>query len=128
MMWLNFFKNPYLGSHLDSGVCKNFADFTLVFECMLINRFIGWMVIGMVDWLCGWLKLPIGCLMDPNDWKIWILKAKCRWKWWYCVNFGVFYEKLPMSASTPFWVHCVKVISTSTRLNYYYVTAKLDWL
>ena len=36
-MWLNFFKNPYSGSHLDSGVCKNFADFTLVFECMLIN-------------------------------------------------------------------------------------------
>ena len=53
-MWLNFFKNPYSGSHLDSGVCKNFADFTLVFECMLING-VYW-VDGHRD---GWLTVRV---------------------------------------------------------------------
>ena len=38
-----FYQNPYSGSHFDSGILKNFADFTMVFRCEFIKE-VNWVV------------------------------------------------------------------------------------
>ena len=49
-MWLNDYQNPYSGSHLDSGVFKNFADFTLVFKCVFMKG-VYWVVGNGSGWM-----------------------------------------------------------------------------
>ena len=34
----SYYQNPYSGSHLDSGIFKNFADFTMVFRWEFIKE------------------------------------------------------------------------------------------